>query len=64
MKVVDIDSSITDVDAMRKTLSLIKVNALFFSPVTESLDNLLLLRKSIPEFYYCKHTDLIYPLHS
>jgi hypothetical protein len=54
VKVVELDNKITEVSDLRKALTLAKCNALFFTPVTASQDNLMLLRKSIPEFFYCE----------
>jgi len=54
MKVVEIDSSISSVQDLREALKLANCKAIYFEPVTETQDNLLLLRKAIPEFYHCK----------
>ena len=53
LKVADIDLNISNVEDMRKCLQISKCKAIFFDPVTETQDNLLLLRKSIPELYEC-----------
>ena len=44
--------SISTVEDLRSALSSANMKALFFEPTTESQDNLLLLRKAIPELYY------------
>lgn len=54
MKVVEIDPSINNVQDLREALKLANCKAIYFEPVTETQDNLLLLRKAIPEFYHCK----------
>lgn len=55
-KVVDIDTNIGTVGEVRDVLKTIKAKALIFDPVTDQQDNLLLLRKSIPEFFECEST--------
>eukprot|EP00605_Chrysophyceae_sp_TOSAG23-4_P002549 GSChrysophyteH1.ASY1.ANO1.2814.1 assembled CDS len=52
VKVVDIDISISKVADLRAVLKQANAKALFFEPVTDTGDNLLLLRKSIPEFFH------------
>lgn len=64
MKVIEIDNNISQVSDLRKVLALAKAKALFFTPMTESQDNLLLLRKAIPEFFYCKLPLIALPLFS
>ncbi len=53
LQIVDIDPAISSVDDLRQALSLAKCKAIIFDPVTESQNNLLMLRKAIPEFYEC-----------
>ena len=53
IKVADIDFNISNVNDMRECLKLSKCKAIFFEPVSEKQNNLLLLRKSIPELYEC-----------
>lgn len=55
VKVVDLDNSFTSVADVRKALSIAKCRAIIFTPVNDTQDKLLLLRKAIPEFFYCKH---------
>jgi len=45
------DTSISNVADIRSSLTASQCKAIFFEPQTESQDNLLLLRKSIPEFF-------------
>ena len=45
------DTSISTVADIRASLSSSQCKAIFFEPQTETQDNLLLLRKSIPEFF-------------
>jgi len=52
MKVVDIDPELTSVTDIRSALTAAKCKALYFNPESETQNNLLLLRKSIPEFFY------------
>ena len=54
LKVAEIDPSFSTVQEVRSFLKLANCKAIFFDPVTETQDNLLLLRKAIPEFYHCK----------
>lgn len=54
MKIVEIDISINSIHDLREALKLANCKAIYFEPVTETQDNLLLLRKAIPEFYHCK----------
>ena len=54
LKVVDVDQSLATVADMRKILSTSACKAIFFEPVSKTQDNLLLLRKAIPEFFYCE----------
>lgn len=63
LKVVDLDTSISSVGDLRAALTAANACTLFFEPVTASSDNLLLLRKAIPEFF---HYDDTYgqPFHS
>eukprot|EP00607_Mallomonas_marina_P003310 CAMPEP_0182428618 /NCGR_PEP_ID=MMETSP1167-20130531/23153_1 /TAXON_ID=2988 /ORGANISM="Mallomonas Sp, Strain CCMP3275" /LENGTH=226 /DNA_ID=CAMNT_0024611609 /DNA_START=138 /DNA_END=818 /DNA_ORIENTATION=- len=51
LKIVDIDVSISSVTDLREALKLAKCKAIIFEPQTETHDNLLLLRKAIPEFF-------------
>lgn len=45
------DTSISSVTDIRESLTSSKCKAIIFEPQTETQDNLLLLRKSIPEFF-------------
>lgn len=54
MKVADVEPNINAVKDIREFLKVSNCKAIFFDPVTEIQDNLLLLRKAIPEFYECK----------
>lgn len=51
IKIADIDISITNVEDVRNFLKTTNCKAIYFEPVSETQDNLLLLRKAIPEFY-------------
>mmetsp|Transcript_3954 Transcript_3954/g.5482 ORF Transcript_3954/g.5482 Transcript_3954/m.5482 type:complete len:252 (+) Transcript_3954:2-757(+) len=51
LKVVDIDVSITEIPDIRSALKLANCKALYFDPVDETHNKLLLLRKAIPEFF-------------
>ena len=57
LKVVDVDPSLSAVADLRQVLSFSACKAIFFEPVSATQDNLLLLRKAIPEFFYCKSDD-------
>ena len=52
MKVYDIDTTLSSVTDMRKVLADSSCKAIYFEPTNEVQDNLKLLRKSIPEFFY------------
>lgn len=52
LKIVDIDMKVSGVKELRNVLSQANAKALFFEPTTPTSDNLLLLRKAIPEFFY------------
>jgi hypothetical protein len=54
LKVYDVDTKISTVTDVRKVLGETNCKAIYFQPTTETTDNLLLLRKSIPEFFHCK----------
>ena len=54
LKVVDIDMKLTEVSEIRAFLKAADCRAIFFKPVHEEHDHLLLLRKAIPEFFECK----------
>lgn len=56
MKVVDIDPKISNVAELRIVLAQAECKALFFDPINDQQDKLLLLRKAIPEFYYYDDT--------
>lgn len=56
LKIVDIDPTIDSVADLRKALSVEQIKAIVFEPQTATKDNLLLLRKSIPEFFYYDDT--------
>lgn len=51
MKVVDVDPTITDINDIRAFLRQSACQHIFFHPVTETHDNMLLLRKAIPELF-------------
>lgn len=55
LKVVDFDPSINNVEDLRSALKTASCKAIYFDPVGEASDNLLLLRKAIPEFFHCKY---------
>jgi hypothetical protein len=57
MIVADISPDISNVSEVREALKLADCKAIFFSPVSSTQDNLLLLRKSIPELYECNYND-------
>jgi hypothetical protein len=52
LKVVEINPAISTVADMRAVLKQAQAKALFFEPVNASQNNLLLLRKAIPELFY------------
>lgn len=52
LKVYDVDTTLSSVADMRKVLAETNCKAIYFEPTTETQDNLKLLRKSIPEFFY------------
>ncbi len=54
LKVVDIDTSITDVNDIRRALTLANAKAIYFKPEHGEHNYLKLLRKSIPEFFHCE----------
>ena len=54
LKVVDVDTSLSSVADLRQVLASSACKAIIFEPVSASQDNLLMLRKAIPEFFYCK----------
>eukprot|EP01041_Mallomonas_annulata_P010748 gene10748-22457_t len=56
LKVVDIDTSINTVPDLRQALSIANCKAIVFEPQTDTTDNLLLLRKAIPEFFFYDDT--------
>lgn len=56
MLVIDIDPALSTVKEVRQALKVANCKALIFEPVTETQDNLLLLRKSIPEFFHYDDT--------
>ena len=58
LKVVDIDLSVSTVADLRQVLSISACKAIFFEPVSATQDNLLLLRKAIPEFFYCTYITI------
>lgn len=59
LKIVDIDVALSSVADLRSVLASTACKAIFFNPVTPTQDNLLLLRKAIPEFFYCKFHCLV-----
>jgi hypothetical protein len=56
-KIADIDPNICSVGQMRDALKLANCKAIVFHPITDTQDNLLLLRKSIPELYHFDDTE-------
>lgn len=54
MIVAEIDPAIETIAEIRSALAASECKALYFKPETETQNNLLLLRKAIPELYYCK----------
>jgi len=56
LTVVDFGSTVTTVEDLRQSLSLSKCKAVFFEPQSDTNNNLLLLRKAIPEFFYYDDT--------
>lgn len=60
LKVVEIDYAIDSVSEVREALSLSQCRCLYFAPSFEGTDKLLLLRKSIPEFYECEFEFCIF----
>ena len=52
MKIVEAPETMT-VPQLRQFLALEPIKTLYFDPVSPTQDRLLLLRKAIPEFYYC-----------
>lgn len=52
-KVVDIDINITQVSEVRECMRLAQCKVLYFQTQHENTDHILLLRKSIPEFFHC-----------
>ena len=64
-KVVELSNDITTVGDVRLALAAAKAKVIAFDVNKNSgQDKLLLLRKSIPEFYHCKHSApcFMYPL--
>lgn len=56
LTVVDFGTSVQTVEDLRQSLALSKCKAIFFEPQSETNNNLLLLRKAIPEFFYYDDT--------
>lgn len=56
MRVVDIDPAVSTVKELRTILAQAECKALFFEPTNEKQDNMLLLRKTIPEFFHYDDT--------
>lgn len=54
LRVVEAPSADLTVAQLRQFLTLSGCRAVYFDPVTESQDRLLLLRKAIPEFFDCE----------
>jgi hypothetical protein len=64
MEVVDFGNAIGSVEDLRAALGSAKnIKAIFFEPTNEAQDNLLLLRKAIPEFFHYDDTHG-QPFHS
>jgi hypothetical protein len=58
IKVVDIDTSLTDIKDIREWLKASQCKTIYFNLETSEQDTMLLLRKAIPEFFDCKSTDI------
>ena len=52
--VAEVDLSVDSIAHVRETLKLSNCKAIVFDPITDTQDNMMLLRKSIPEFYHCE----------
>lgn len=63
-KVADMDTNLRTVAQVREALKLAECKAILFHPMTETQDNLLLLRKSIPELFYFDDTCTEQMFHS
>ncbi len=59
--VIDIDTNITAVPQVREALDISQATLILFDtePKDDDSDRLMLLRKSIPEFYECKNCIVI-----
>ena len=60
LKVYDIDTKISSVTNVREFLAASQCKMIYFEPVNEFQDNLKILRKSIPELFYCKLVLIFY----
>jgi hypothetical protein len=58
IKVVDIDTSLTDIKDIREWLKASQCKTIYFNLETSEQDTMLLLRKAIPEFFDCKSIDI------
>ena len=63
LKVVELDTSITSVDDVRAALKISDCKSIIFDPIGDTSDNIKLLRKAIPEFFYYDDT-MGTPFHS
>jgi hypothetical protein len=63
LKVVEFDASIATKEDLRSALGVAAVKSVIFDPVTESTDQLLLLRQAIPELFHYDDT-MGQPFHS
>jgi hypothetical protein len=55
LQVVDVDTNITDVNDIRQFLKLSNAKLIYFYPQLNDVNYIKLLRKSIPEYFHCKH---------
>ncbi len=53
LKVVEAPE-VLSVAQLRQYLTIADPKAIYFDPITDSQNKLLLLRKAIPEFFYCE----------
>lgn len=60
MVVYDVDPKISSVEDIRAFLKASDCKMIVFPPVTETQDNLRLLRYSIPELFDCEFKSLLY----
>lgn len=60
-KIVDINPKVTNIYKVREALLHANPKAIYFFPKVGKIDYMKLLRKCIPEFFYCKYR-LLFPL--